>query len=187
MEVGMMAQLKKTESMGEKMKKAREKRRWSLEYLADKTGYPVQVLEDVEKGKMRPPVALILQVSQALKFDMAAEDEASEKKASAIRTKSHKKRVASYAYKTLTKAHSGDHLRSYMVTIAAGEKHKGVEYKHEGEEFIYVLKGGLLLEVGKEVKRLRKDDSVLFNSGLYHKLSNPTRGTTELLVTIYIP
>jgi quercetin dioxygenase-like cupin family protein len=73
------------------------------------------------------------------------------------------------------------------VTIDAGAKHKGVEYKHEGEEFIYVLKGGLILQVGANVTALSQGDSIHFNSGLHHKLSNPTEETTELIVTIYIP
>jgi len=178
---------KKTVSMGEKMKKAREKKGWSINDLANETGYPANVLKSVEENKIVPPVALILQISRTLKFNMAAEDSTDGKKASALRTKSHKRRVASYAYTTLTKANARNHLRTYLVTIDAGTKHKGVEYKHEGEEFIYVLKGGLVIEVGANVTVLSKGDCIHFNSGLHHKLSNPTEEPTELLVTIYIP
>ena len=183
-----MAEMKKKiTAMGEKMKNAREKKGWSLNDLAHETGYPANVLKSVEENKIVPPVALILQVSRTLKFNMAADGSADGEKASALRTKSHQKRVASYAYTTLTKANARNHLRSYLVTIDAGAKHTGVEYKHEGEEFIYVLKGGLVLQVGANVTVLSKGDSIHFNSGLHHKLSNPTEETAELLVTIYIP
>ena len=183
-----MAQIKKkTTSMGEKMKIARGKKGCSINDLAAETGYPATVLKSVEENKTVPPIALILQLSRTLKLNMAAGGSADGKKASAVRTKSHKRRVASYAYTPLTKATAGKHLRSYLVTIDAGTKHQGVEYKHEGEEFIYVLNGGLVLEVGANVTVLSKGDSIHFNSGLYHKLSNPTGETAELLVIIYIP
>jgi quercetin dioxygenase-like cupin family protein len=185
--ISMVERKKKTESMGEKMKKAREKKGWSINDLAHETGYPANVLKSVEENKIVPPVALILQISRALKFNMAAEDSADGKRASAARAKSHQKRVASYAYSTLTPAAAKNHLRSYLVTIDAGTEHKGAEYKHEGEEFIYVLKGGLVIKVGTKVTVLSKGDSIHFNSGLHHKLSNPTQETAKLLVTIYIP
>lgn len=178
---------KKTATMGEKMKNAREKKGWSINDLAHETGYPANVLKNVEENKIMPPVALILQISRALKFNMASGGSADGQKASAVRIKSHKRRVASYAYMPLTKATAGNHLRSYLVTIDAGTMHKGVEYKHDGEEFVYVLAGGLVIEIGANVSVLSKGDSIHFNSSLYHKLSNPTEETTELLVIIYIP
>lgn len=183
----MVRKEKQAASMGEKMKIAREKKGWSINDLASETGYPASVLQSVEENKIVPPVALVLQISRALNFNMTADDSTREKKTLALRTQSHKKRITSYAYKTLTKATSKNHLRAYLVTIPAGAKHKGVEYKHEGEEFIYVLEGGLILQVGENVTVLSRGDSIHFNSGLYHTLSNPTEENTKLLVTIYLP
>lgn len=183
-----MTQLKKKiASLDERMKKAREKKGWSINDLARETGYPVSVLKGVEENKVVPPVALVLQLSRTLNFNMEDENVSDDKKVSSIRTKSHQKRVASYAYTTLTEAGVKNHLRAYLVTIDAGTEHKGVEYKHEGEEFIYVLKGGLVIKVGTKTTVLSKGDSIHFNSGLYHKLSNPTQEAAKLLVTIYIP
>ncbi|MFA6344642.1 MAG: cupin domain-containing protein, partial [Syntrophales bacterium] len=103
------------------------------------------------------------------------------------RTRSHKKRVDSYAYNPLTKPAKDKHLRAYHVTIEANTEHKGVEYHHEGEEFVYVIKGGLVIQVGDNVSTLAKGESLHFNSSLHHKLSNPTAETTRLLVVIYVP
>jgi quercetin dioxygenase-like cupin family protein len=183
-----MAEIRKPRAMmGEKVKKAREKMGWSLKDLAHETGYPVDVLQSVEDNGIVPPVALVLQLSRTLKFNMDEAKSADGKKAAASRTKSHKKRVASYAYTPLTEAGARSHLRAYLVTIDAGTEHQGVEYKHEGEEFIYVLKGGLVISVGANVTVLGKGDSIHFNSGLHHKLSNPNQEAARLLVTIYTP
>jgi quercetin dioxygenase-like cupin family protein len=65
--------------------------------------------------------------------------------------------------------------------------HKGVEYHHEGEEFVFVLKGGITIQIGENVTRLAKGESIHFNSGLHHKLSNPNPETAKLLVVVYVP
>jgi len=178
---------KKIAPLNERVKTAREKRGWSINDLARETGYAVNVLKKLEENKIVPPVALILQLSRTLNLSMEEEGATDKKKASLKRTKSHQKRVESYAYTTLTKADPKNHLRAYLVTIDAGTEHKGVEYKHDGEEFIYVLKGGLTIKVGTKTTVLAKGDSIHFNSGLFHKLSNPTQEAAKLLITIYTP
>jgi hypothetical protein len=84
-------------------------------------------------------VALVLQLSRTLKIDVEALDGKENRKAS-LRTKSQKKRAGAYAYAQLTKPASDKHLGAYRVTIEPNTAHEGVEYHHEGEEFIYVLK-----------------------------------------------
>jgi quercetin dioxygenase-like cupin family protein len=187
MEVHVGKLKKATVSLGARMKKAREKKGWSSDDLARETGYPASVLKSVEADKTMPPVSLILQLSRTLNLNMESDDAEEGKNASDKRVKSHKKRVASYAYSPLTTTDPKKHLRAYLVTIDAGTEHQGVEYKHEGEEFIYVLKGGLVIQVGANVTVLAKGESIHFNSSLHHKLSNPTAEAASLLVTIYIP
>jgi quercetin dioxygenase-like cupin family protein len=132
-------------------------------------------------------VALVLQLGRSFKVDIEQLQIPQEKEASKRRTKSHKKRVASYAYAPLTQPGEEKHLRAYRVTIDPQTDHKGVEYHHEGEEFVYVLDGGLTIQVGQNVTTLKKGGSIHFNSALHHKLSNPTRDKAELLVVIYVP
>ena len=119
-------------------------------------------------------VALCLQLGRTFKIDIEQLQGPQEKEASKKRTKSHKKRVASYAYAPLTQPGEEKHLRAYRVTIDPDTEHKGVEYHHEGEEFIYVLDGGLTIQVGQNTTTLKKGGSIHFNSSLHHKLSNPT-------------
>jgi mannose-6-phosphate isomerase-like protein (cupin superfamily) len=169
-------------SLGQRMKEGRLKLGMSLEELAHESGYTLDVLKDVEEARIVPPVSLILQLNRILKLDMEEGEGASKKS-----TTGHKKRVASYAYQSLTKPGVDKHLRAYHVTIEAKTKHKGVEYHHDGEEFVYVLKGGLVIQVGENVSTLAKGDCLHFNSALHHKLNNPTSETAQLLVVIYVP
>jgi len=175
------------ESFGARLRRLREAKDLSMEVLAHDTGYTVDFLKEIEEGKTAPPVAVVLQLGRVLKVDMDQLQENRDKEASKQRTKSHKKRVASYAYEPLTASGDEKHLRAYLVTIEQKTEHKGVEYHHEGEEFIYVLQGGLTIQVGQNTSTLKKGECINFDSSLSHKLSNPTQEKAELLVIIYVP
>lgn len=173
-------------SFGQKIRDYREEKKMSIEELAQESGYPTDLLEKVEKDETTPPVALVLQLSRSLKIDVEALNDDQSKKASS-RVKSQKRRAGSYAYTQLTKSGSDKHLGAYLVTIEPNTAHDGVEYHHEGEEFIYVLKGKLSISVGKNSRLLERGECIHFNSALHHKLSNPADEKTELIVVLYIP
>jgi electron transfer flavoprotein alpha subunit len=174
-------------SLGQRMKAGREKMGMSVEDLALETGYLPEILAGVEEDRTVPPVSLVLQLSRVLKLNMDELETQEDLLATKRRSKSHKKRVDSYAYTPLSKPGPDKHLRGYLVTIDAHTEHKGVEYHHEGEEFVFVLSGGITIQVGENVTRLAKGASLHFNSALHHKLSNPHPETAELLVIVYVP
>jgi len=174
-------------SFGRKVQNLREERGFTIEDLSHETGYPVDILEQIENDTMVPPVSMVIQLSRIFKIDVDQLEGESEKKASTRRARSHKKRVESYAYTPLSRPGSDKHLRAYMVTIDPETSHKGVEYHHEGEEFVYVLTGGLTIQIGENVTKLGVGKSIHFNSALHHRLSNHTKETTELLVVVYVP
>jgi mannose-6-phosphate isomerase-like protein (cupin superfamily) len=178
-----MAKVKEAKkSFGQGIKAYREERRMSLKDLAHETGYPAGILAKVEKDEVTPPVALVLQLSRSLKVDVEALT-----KQTSSRVKSQKKRAGAYAYTQLTKSGSDKHLGAYRVTINPKTAHEGVEYHHDGEEFIYVLKGRLSITVGKNTSVLERGECIHFNSALHHALSNPSDEKAELLVVLYIP
>ena len=72
-----------------------------------------------------------------------------------------------------------------MVTIESQQTHKPVEYKHEGEEFIYVMEGELELILGGTHHHLKTGESIHFNSEIPHKLKSLSNQDTRCLVTLY--
>jgi quercetin dioxygenase-like cupin family protein len=79
------------------------------------------------------------------------------------------------------------HLRGFMVTIEAHQAHKPVAYKHEGEEFIFVLEGALEFTLSDKVHQLKPGEAIHFNSDVPHKLRNLSRHATRCLVVLYTP
>jgi len=137
-------------SFGAKMRQLRLLRKTSFEQLANKTGFSQRYLKEIEEGIAIPPVSAVIQIAKALAIDAGSFLSAEEQEASAKRRReSFYKRTQAYSYKTLTPDAETKHMKAFLVTIDPKQDHKMVDYKHEGEEFLYVLKGHVEIMVGR--------------------------------------
>jgi quercetin dioxygenase-like cupin family protein len=176
----------KTVPVGKKIKKARTDKQFTLDQVANETGFSIDYLKEIEAGQKMPPVGALLQIARALEIDsgmLLREQESSGK----TRARAYSKRTENYAYTTLTPGAENKHLKAFRVEIEPLQEHKGVGYQHEGEEFVYVLAGNIELLVGDHLNQLGTGDSLHFNSGIRHQLRNTGENTAELLVVIYGP
>ncbi len=172
--------------VGKRIKQVRIQKKITYDQLANETGFSIDYLKQVESGKKTPPVGTLLQIARALKIDSGfflKEQESSLK----TRIRAYTKRTDDYAYTTLTPGAENKHLKAFRVAVDAGKDHKGVGYQHEGEEFVYVLEGNIEVKVGEHVNKLKKNDSLHFNSGIHHNMRNVGKEKAELLVVIYGP
>jgi quercetin dioxygenase-like cupin family protein len=172
--------------IGSKIKKARTSKKFSLEHVANETGFSTEYLKEVEAGKAIPPVGALLQIARALEIDSGSLLKEPESKLQ-TRIKAHTKRTDNYAYTTLTPGAENKHLKAFRVMIEAQQDHKGVDYHHEGEEFVYVLAGKIEVAVGEHLNIVEQGESLHFNSGIRHKLKSVSDQRAELLVVIYTP
>ncbi|WP_372682509.1 FAD-binding protein [Desulfosarcina sp.] len=171
---------------GEKIRALRETQGWSKEHLAEVTGQTPEFIADVESGEIAPPVAFILRLSCAYGVDPGTflRDEEKERIRDQ-RTQAYVNRTRNYSYETLTSGAENDHLRAFMVTIEPHHDHKPVAYKHDGEEFIFVMEGKLEFTLGSKVHILKKGESIHFHSNTPHKLKSLSAEVTRCLVILY--
>jgi electron transfer flavoprotein alpha subunit len=173
---------------GEKLLKLRKSHGWSRESLAQATGQSPEFIEQYENDEISPSVSFLLRLSRALNVDPGTFLHESEKAMIRDqRTQQFIKRTQNYSYQTLTPGTENEHLRSFMVTIESKQAHKPVAYKHEGEEYIYVMEGDLELTLGGKVHKLKQHESIHFNSEIPHKLRSLSDETTRCLVILYTP
>jgi transcriptional regulator with XRE-family HTH domain len=178
----------KKEKLGHEIRRLRKKSGLSLEELAKQTGLTEDYLARIEEETEIPPVGAMLQISRVLSLDAGKLLSQGEVKDRTRRKKeSIQKRRRSYAYKTLAPGGATMHLKAFLVTIDPKQDHDMVEYRHEGEEFIHVLAGKVVVTVGENEYRLSKGKSLHFNSAIPHMLRNPGDVKTELIVVLYIP
>jgi quercetin dioxygenase-like cupin family protein len=174
-------------SFGAKMKQLRQARKISFEQLTTQTGLSHRYLKGIEEGGTIPPVSAVIQIAKSLSVDSGSFLSAEEQEASRRRRESFFKRTQAYSYKTLTPDAEQKHMKAFLVTIDPKQDHKMVEYRHEGEEFLYVLKGDIAVKVGENQTLLKKGDNLHFDSGITHNLSNLSEEEAKLLVVIYTP
>ncbi|PKL39183.1 MAG: XRE family transcriptional regulator [Spirochaetae bacterium HGW-Spirochaetae-1] len=171
--------------IGERLVKLRNKKKISIEKLSEMTGLSVKHLEKIEEGNDFAPVGDILKISRAL--TVSPDDILKSKDNKNERIQGFKRREEAYQYKVLTPEAKDHHLRSFRVTIPPESEHPKIHYQHEGEEFVYTLKGQVEIKVGAKNHHLKKDETLHFNSGIKHSLKNPGKTETVLIVTLYTP
>jgi quercetin dioxygenase-like cupin family protein len=176
----------KEASIGTRIKKARTGKKITTDYLANETGFSIDYIKDIEGSKEIPSVGTLLQIAKALQIDSGFlfkdQEESMEKRIDAS-----SKRTDNYAYNNLTPGAENKHLKVFKVSIDPMQEHKGVGYCHEGEEFVYVLKGKVTVEVGDHKNTLKANESLHFNSGIKHQMTNISKTKAELIVVIYAP
>jgi electron transfer flavoprotein alpha subunit len=174
------------EGFGEKVCKLRESYQWSREALAEATGQTPEFIDQIEKEELEPSVSFLLRLAKALKVDPGTFLRKEEKEIiRGQREQSFIKRTRNYSYQALTPGAEQSHLRAFMVTIESKQTHKPVEYKHEGEEFIYVMEGEIEVTLGGKTHHLKTDESIHFNSEIPHKLKSLSNEDTRCLVVLY--
>jgi transcriptional regulator with XRE-family HTH domain len=176
----------KLESVGQAIKKARERKKFSFEQMANQTGFSIDYLKKIEKDEVMSPVAVLLQISMALGIDSRSFVYESRPKTQ----KSIKRQIGiaeNYSFTALAPNAAHKHLKTFHVSIKGHQEHKGLLYQHEGEEFVFVLSGKVEVIVGDHCNILSKGKSLHFNSVIPHKIQNLSAKNSELIVAIYTP
>ncbi len=177
-----------TGRFAQKMQKLREASGWSLEVLADKTGQSPEFIEKVEQDEVVPSVSFLLRLARAFNVDPGTFLHTGEKEAMKDRrAREFIKRTDNYFYQTLTPGAENEHLRAFLITIEPRQVHKPVAYKHEGEEFVFVIEGTLQLTLENKPHHLKSGESMRFNSETPHMLKSTAIETTRCLVVLYTP
>lgn len=181
-----MAKKKGITPIGKRIRQARLEKKISLDTMANETGLSKEFIKKIEAGGQRPSVGTLLQISRTLHIDsnllLKEQDDAIEK-----RSRAYTKRTDNYAYTPLTPQADNKHLKAFRIVVEAEKSHDGVGFQHEGEEFVHVLKGRVEVQVGDHVNKLKKGDSLHFNSGVKHDLRNNGKTDAELIVVVYAP
>ncbi len=181
-----MAKKKEIIPIGKRIRRARLAKKISLDTMANETGLSKEFIKKIEGGDQRPSVGTLLQISRTLHIDssflLKEQDDTIEE-----RSKAYTKRTDNYAYTPLTPNAENKHLKAFRIVVESEKSHDGVGFQHEGEEFVYVLEGKVEVQVGDHINKLKKGDSLHFNSGVKHDLRNNGKIDAELIVVVYAP
>ncbi len=174
--------------LGKKLRDLREQKGYEIAEVARALEVTSRDLGEIEGGRAAPSVSLLLRFAQLYRVDPAPFlTMADGARADRRRVESYTKRTQNYSYRTLTPGAEQKHLRAFRITIDPRKDHKMIEYKHEGEEFVYVLRGEVEIKVGEDLHALKRGESLHFEASIPHHLRNPSARKTELIVVLYTP
>lgn len=182
-----------TNKVGKRVKKYREKLGLSQEQLATNTALDLEFIKDIEDGVVYPPVGSLIKLSRALgqrlgtfmddqfvpdpiivRYDTRVEETSNSREGA----KGH------YHYYPLGKGKTDRHMDPLFIYIEEDENKE--MSTHEGEEFMVVVSGKILVKYGKEQYILEKGDSVYYNSVVPHFIG-AVDGPATILAVLYSP
>jgi len=165
-------------TIGDRIKRIREEKGLSYEEISNLTGFDVDLLAMMEKGESQPPIGVLVKLSKALDAAFSRLLSGFGNKLYSVTRKDERKLVSRsaspkgkqlYTYQSLAPEVQGRHMESLIVTL---EENPDQELSvHDGEEFIFVLEGGVVVKIGDDRFVLEPGDSIYYLSTTPHLLS----------------
>ena len=78
-------------------------------------------------------------------------------------------------------------MEPFIVEINPSATTEFVQSSHEGEEFMYVLKGNIEINYGKNVYTLAEGDSIYYDSVVDHHVHAANNEPAKILAVVYAP
>jgi transcriptional regulator with XRE-family HTH domain len=162
-------------SIAKNIKALRIKKRMSLEELAKLTGLTRGYLSKIERSHRAPPVSTLNKIAVTLGVGLTfllQEDteKVKDSKIIIVRRGEGKKVITKgtlygYEYEAIAHNKLGKNMEPFLIKPTLG---KEGSFKHEGEEFMYVLEGTHELKYDGKKYIMKKGDSVYFDSAVSH-------------------
>lgn len=159
--------------IGRRLRSLRLKRDLSLAEVAAATETSVGFLSALERGQMSASIGTLRRLARFYQINILALFNPSEENPRLVRPSERKLLEAGPGIRMELLAWGRTVLEPHLFRVRPGAG-SGEAYTHEGEEFLYVLRGLLEIDLeDREKYRLRPGDSFCFESSTPHRWHNP--------------
>lgn len=167
-------------AIGPLLRRLRARRRLSLQAVAAAVGISTGFLSALERSQMSASVGTLRKLARFYRINILDLFEPSESNPHLVRPAERKRLQAGRGVRMELLAWGNTVMEPHLFRIEprAGS---GGAYAHQGEEFLYVLRGELEIAFDGERYRLRPGDSFYFDSSTPHRWSNPGQRETWVL------
>jgi DNA-binding transcriptional MerR regulator/quercetin dioxygenase-like cupin family protein len=167
-------------AIGTHLRNLRAKRRLSLAQVAKAVGISVGFLSALERSQMSGSVGTLRKLARFYKTSILDFFDTHEAHSLQVRPAERKVLDAGPGVRMELLAWGNAVMEPHLFRVAPGSG-SGDSYTHEGEEFLYVLRGQLQIAVNEDEYRLKPGDSFYFESATPHRWKNPGRAETWVL------
>ncbi|HEY1263150.1 MAG TPA: cupin domain-containing protein [Terriglobales bacterium] len=167
-------------AIGVHLRQLRTRRALSLSHVARSVGISVGFLSALERSHMTASVGTLRKLARFYKTNILDFFDPAESNSRLVQPQKRKVLEAGPGVRMELLAWGDTVMEPHLFRIAprAGS---GESYTHEGEEFLYVLRGELQISVEEDEYRLKTGDSFYFESTVSHRWRNPGRSETLVL------
>jgi DNA-binding transcriptional MerR regulator/quercetin dioxygenase-like cupin family protein len=167
-------------SIGPRLRRLRTKHGVGLAEVAAAAGISVGFLSALERSQMSASVGTLRRLARYYRTNILDFFDATELNTRLVRPPKRKVLEAGPGVRMELLAWGNKVMEPHLFRIAP-KAGSGESYSHEGEEFLFVLRGELKIALDGEEYHLKRGDSFYFESATPHHWKNPGRSETWLL------
>ncbi|MGA9528091.1 MAG: cupin domain-containing protein [Terriglobales bacterium] len=167
-------------SLGSRLRQLRSKRGLSLAEVAAAAGISVGFLSALERSQMSASVGTLLRLARYYRTNILEFFDPAESNPRLVRPAKRKVLEAGPGVHMELLAWGNTVMEPHLFRIKP-QAGSGESYAHEGEEFLFVIRGELKIALAHEEYHLKRGDSFYFESATPHRWSNPGTRETWLL------
>jgi transcriptional regulator with XRE-family HTH domain len=182
--------------IGSKVRELRQKKHYTLQDVAAKSGLSKPFLSQIENDHVVPPVATLLKLARAFDVGLAYffQDEVGidriaitrrDERVRVERRPHHRKGEVNYIYEALDTKKANKHMEPFLVEFPVQDTSEMIFMNHEGEEFLYVLEGTLEFRSIDRLEVLEPGDSIYFESELSHSFRCLGEESARAIVVVW--
>jgi DNA-binding transcriptional MerR regulator/quercetin dioxygenase-like cupin family protein len=167
-------------AMGLRLRSLRVSRHLPLAEVAAAVGISVGFLSAIERSHMSASVGTLRKLARYYKLNILDFFDPAQSNPYRVRPEERKRLDAGTGVKMELLAWGNTVMEPHLFTIAPGAG-SGESYSHEGEEFLFVLRGRLDIALEGQSHHLRTGDSFYFESNTPHTWRNSGKTATVVL------
>jgi len=181
------------ESPGDRIRRIREERGLSIRDLSSRTGIDMAALRRIESGEAIPALGQLVRLGRALDMKMGylispGIDETmtvvhKNERRPVSRYGETKSMLCGYSYESLAPEKAERFMEPFIVTLVPTDAEDFST--HAGQEFIYVLKGDVKVQVGDRIDFLKPGDAAYYDSVEPHLVRCVGTSPAQILAVLY--
>lgn len=184
--------------LGGKLNALRKTRAISMEDLAERAGLPFEQVKKIEEGELIPSLTPLLKLARVLAVRIGTFLDDQEHIGPVITKKGDKKNVTHFSDKdnpvnpdldfySLALNKAGRHMEPFIIDIYPSSEESIKLSSHEGEEFLYILKGEIEVIYGKDKYTITEGESIYYDSIVMHHVHSKGTDPAKILAVVYAP
>jgi transcriptional regulator with XRE-family HTH domain len=183
--------------LGEKIKLIREKNKMSIEELSQRAGIDSTMISSIENGELVPYISPLVKLSRALGVRLGTFLDDQENLGPVITRHADLDRVARFrgtdtdsetgrTFFSLAQNKTSRHMEPLLIELSPSDEAGLQKSSHEGEEFVYVIEGEIIIDYGKDVFKLKAGESIYYDSIVEHDVKADGR-PAKIIAVIHEP